>query len=103
MAAEVLWSPQAEEDLVEIHSFIALDNPDAADRIVDQLRLAAELLSHQPRLCRRRAEIRPSMRILTEPPWLLLYETVPDTDEGPIRSVVIVRIIDGRRDLKNLI
>jgi toxin ParE1/3/4 len=33
---------------------------------------------------------------------LLLYETHPDTDEGPIEAVEIVSIVDGRRDLTEL-
>jgi toxin ParE1/3/4 len=32
----------------------------------------------------------------------LLYRTDPDTDEGPIGAVEIIRVIDGRRDLHSL-
>jgi toxin ParE1/3/4 len=103
MAAELLWSPRAEEDLLDIHAFIALDNPEAADRIVDKLHSAAALLSQHPRLCQRRPEIRPSLRLLTESPYILLYETIPDSDEGPVLRVEIVRVIDGRRDLSALL
>ena len=39
-------------------------------------------------------------RILVEDPYLILYETHPDTDDGPIDSVEIVRMVDGRRNLK---
>lgn len=38
------------------------------------------------------------MRILVEAPHLILYETVPDTDAGPVESLRIVAVIDGRRD-----
>ena len=31
--------------------------------------------------------------------YLLLYETHPDTDDGPVDSVEIVRVVNGRRDL----
>jgi len=34
--------------------------------------------------------------------YLVLYETHPDTDEGPLDAVEIVRVIDGRRDLPTL-
>jgi toxin ParE1/3/4 len=51
----------------------------------------------------RRPDIRPSTRILIEGPYLLLYETHPDGDDVEIRDVEIVRIVDGRRDLKNLL
>jgi len=50
----------------------------------------------------RHPEIFPSARMLVEAPYIILYETVPDTDGGTIRSVEIVRVIDGRRDLKTL-
>jgi toxin ParE1/3/4 len=42
------------------------------------------------------------MRIFVEHPYLILYETHPDTDEGPVSAVEIVRIVDGRRNLKDL-
>ena len=55
-------------------------------------------LVDQPRLGRRRPEISPSTRVLVEAPYLILYETHPDTDDGPIVAVEIVSIVDGRRD-----
>jgi len=39
--------------------------------------------------------------MLIEGSYLILHETQPDTDEGLIQEVEIVRIIDGRRNLKN--
>jgi len=41
--------------------------------------------------------------VLFEGPYLILYETRPDTDDGPVDEVEIVRVVDGRRDLQNLI
>jgi toxin ParE1/3/4 len=40
--------------------------------------------------------------MLVEGPYLILYETHPDSDDGGIDQVEIVRIVDGRRNLKNL-
>jgi toxin ParE1/3/4 len=40
---------------------------------------------------------------LVEGPYLILYETHPETDDGPIDWVGIVRVVDGRRDLARLI
>lgn len=37
--------------------------------------------------------------MLVEAPFLVLYRTVPDTDEGPLDHIEIVRVVDGRRDL----
>jgi toxin ParE1/3/4 len=50
----------------------------------------------------RRSDIRPSMRMLVESPYLILYRTLPDTDEGPVVAVEIIRIVDGRRDLSGM-
>jgi toxin ParE1/3/4 len=38
---------------------------------------------------------------LVEYPYLILYETHPNTDRGPIDEVEIVAFVDGRRDLTN--
>jgi toxin ParE1/3/4 len=102
MAVELLWTPRAEADLLEIYTFVAMDNPAAADRLLEKLESRVDLLSHHPRLCQRRPEIRLSLRALTEWPYLILYEIHPDIDEGPVTSVEIVRIVDGRRDLCSL-
>jgi toxin ParE1/3/4 len=50
----------------------------------------------------RRPEIAPSARILIEGVYLILYETHPDTDEGPLESVEVVRIVHEHRDLTRL-
>jgi toxin ParE1/3/4 len=40
--------------------------------------------------------------MLVVPPYVILFETYPDADEGPVREVEIVRVVDGRRDLARL-
>ena len=40
--------------------------------------------------------------MLVQVPYLILFETHPDTDEGPLDEVEIVRVVDGRRDLTKL-
>ncbi len=32
-------------------------------------------------------------------PYLILYETKPDTDDGQVTAVEIVSVVDDRRDL----
>ena len=48
-------------------------------------------------------EIRPQARVLVERPYLTLYETHPDTDDGLIAEVEIVRILHDGRDLRRLL
>ncbi len=61
-----------------------------------------ELLRQHPRLGPRRSDIAERARLLIEGHFLVLYETHPDTDEGPVDVVEIVSIVDGRRDLTEL-
>jgi toxin ParE1/3/4 len=102
MPTKLLWSNQARTDLLEIYAMIGLEQSSAAERFFDRIEAKAKLLQSQPRMGVRRPDIRPSVRMLVEAPYLRLYQTDPDTDEGPISAVEIIRLIDGRRDLRNL-
>lgn len=99
MRVDLVWTPQAREDLIEIYVYIGSENPSAAERIFLALQSKAESLTANPRSGVRRADIRPSTRMLVESPYLILYETHPDSEEGRIDQVEIVRIVDGRRNL----
>jgi toxin ParE1/3/4 len=88
--------------LEDIWLTIASDNPHAATRVVRAIGARINQLSDHPRLGPRRPDIRPSARILIEGAYLILFETHPDTDEGPIDRVEILRVVDGRRDLRNI-
>lgn len=98
----VSWTPAAREDLLRIYLLIGLEQPDAAERYFDRIERKALLLSEQPRLGIRRPDIRPGFRMLVEHPYVILYRTIPDTDDGPLSGVQIVRIVDGRQDLAGL-
>ena len=102
MPVELIWSPQARDDLLDIYVMIGREQPAAAERYLDRIETKAERLISHPRLGVRRPDIRPSARMLVEAPYLVLYETRPDTDDGPVEAVEIVRVVDGRRDLKSL-
>ncbi len=99
MAANLIWRPSAREDLLDIYEFVGIDNPAAAERLLTSIETKAAMLSRYPRLGPRRSDIRPATRILVEGPYLILYETQPDTDEGTIETIEIVRVVDGRRNL----
>lgn len=61
-----------------------------------------ELLIEHRRLGERHQEVFRTARMLVEAPFVVLYETRPDTDDGPIDTVEIVRVVEGRRDLSAL-
>ena len=102
MRPVLLWTPQAREDLLDIYVTIGLDNPSAAERIYTAMEEKATLLVRYPRLGVRRPEIATAARMLVEGVYLLLYETHPDSDDGPVDEVEIVRVVHGHRDLANL-
>jgi toxin ParE1/3/4 len=100
----IVYSRRAEDELRAIWRYIAEDNGNepAADRIVLAISDKIELLRDLPRLGPRRSDIASGVRLLIESHFLVLYETHPDTDEGPVEMVEIVSVVDGRRDLNEL-
>ncbi len=95
----ILRSPAAERDLEDIWLTIAADSPAAATRTLQAIAAKIERLADHPRMGPRRPDIRPAARMAVEGPYLVLYETHPDTDDGQVDAVEIVRVVDGRRDL----
>ena len=62
----------------------------------------ATLLTALPRIGVRRPDIRSGLRMLVQAPYLILYRIEPDTDEGEVSMIEIVRVVDGRRELTHL-
>ena len=102
MRVKLAWSPQAKADLLKLYIDIGLEQPDAAERYFQRIQHKAELLVEQPRMGIRRRDVGPSVRMLVEAPFVILYETIPDTDDGLVDAVEIVRIVNGRQDLRSL-
>jgi toxin ParE1/3/4 len=102
MRPVLLWTPQAREDLLEIYVTIGMDNPSAAERLYTAMEEKATLLVRYPRMGVRRPDIATSARMLVEGVYLLLYETHPDSDDGTVDEVEIVRVVHGHRDLANI-
>jgi toxin ParE1/3/4 len=102
MPARLIWTPKARADIKKIYVDIGKDRPRSAERYFANFRYKAEMLIQHPRLGERHPEIFRSARMLVEAPYIILYETMPDSDEGDIHTVEIVRVVDGRRDLSTL-
>lgn len=81
---------QAEEDLIEIWFYIAQENPEAADRMLDQFENKFSLLAQQPQLGPTRPDIAPDLRYFPVGSYLILYREVPG-------AVEIVRVVHGAR------
>ena len=89
----------AEEDFAEIISFIAADNPTAADAIANKIEKDLELLKKNPNLGRipREEELRNlGYRYLIVQNYLVFY-TIEE------RTIFIHRILHGARNYKSLL
>lgn len=102
MAAKLVWTPRARADVKKIYIDIGRHQPDSAERYFANLRHKAQMLVEHPRLGTRQPSIFQTARMIIEAPYIILYETKPDADEGDVHMVEIVRVVDGRRDLSSL-
>jgi toxin ParE1/3/4 len=88
-------SPLAQQDIEDIAFHIALDDHDAAQRLVRQLCETFSLLASQPELGRLRTEIG-RVRSLAVRPYVVFYRP-----RG--RIIEIVRVVHGARDIASLL
>jgi len=95
-----LFTPQAARDLLDIWSFIARDDRDAADRVEAAVFRACDLLADSPLAGRTRND-------LTQLPvrfWVLHpysnYFIVYDPEKKPLQ---IIRVVHGSRDLPSVL
>jgi toxin ParE1/3/4 len=86
---------RAEEDLVEIWLYIAEDNANAADRLLEEIDRSCGLLADNPLLGRARPDIAPELRYLPIGNYLILYRTLP-------HGIEVVRVVHGARRMEGL-
>jgi len=96
----VLWSEQAARDVEQIVTYIALDSPAGARRLLERLDKKAASLRVVP----SRGRVIPEMarfgwrewRELVVKPYRIMYRIAG-------RSIHIAAVLDGRRDLEDLL
>lgn len=86
---------RAEDDLVDIWLYIADENPDAADRLLEEIDRNCALLAENPRLGRARPDIAPGLRYLPTGNYLILYRLLAN-------GIEVVRVVHGARQLGEL-
>jgi plasmid stabilization system protein ParE len=87
------FTPQAVGDLLDLWSFIAQDNPTAADRVAEAIFGACDFLADSPLAGRVRKELTPlPVRFWVVQPYSN-YLIVYDRENKPLR---IIRIVHGR-------
>jgi toxin ParE1/3/4 len=72
---EIVWSPLARARLQEIRAYVALDKPDAAERLAIRIVAVVEALRNHPRLGRAGAD--PGFRelVIGGTPYIVLYQS----------------------------
>ena len=96
----VLWTKTAEQDLGNIIDYIAQDSLDRALEVLHTIRTTASALASMP----ERGRIVPELKVhgistyreLVISPWRMIYRT-----EG--KTVIILTVIDGRRNLEDIL
>jgi len=68
-----LKRPEAENDLVDIWLYIALDNPSNADRFLDRIQESCLALANFPQMGTKRDELKTGLRSHTIGRYLIFY------------------------------
>ncbi|MFP5468253.1 MAG: type II toxin-antitoxin system RelE/ParE family toxin [Alphaproteobacteria bacterium] len=87
---------RAESDIEDLWLYIATDNPQAADRILDDIEAQCRLIATQPNMGRLRSELTPGLRSFPVGRYIILYQTLPD-------GIEVVRVLHSARDLDALL
>lgn len=90
--AKARLSRLAEQDLLDIWTYIAKDNPAAADRFTDLVIEKCDKLCEFPELGRRRDELAPFLRSFPVGRYIIFYRV---GDPG----IEVARILSAYRDL----
>ena len=86
---------QAEQDLDEIWLYIALDNPTAADAMLDAIDRRCRMLAREALIGRARPELAAGLRSFAVARYMIFYAP---SDDG----ILLVRVLHGARDLPTL-
>lgn len=87
--------PLAEEDLIDIWSYIAEESPIQADKFLDKLQRNLEKLVVLPEMGRERPEIKKDLRSFVFKPYVIFYRKVKS-------GIEIIRVLHGARDIPAL-
>ncbi len=88
----IIRTDRADEDLIDIWTSVAFENPSTADRVIDAIEARWQRLARHPNSGIARDDIAPGIRHLVAGRYLTLYRV---TDAG----VEIVRVLHGRRKI----
>ena len=88
----ILKRPEAENDLEEIWLYIAQDNPDNADKLLDEIEETSHRLAQFTNMGRNRDELHPGLKSFPLGKYLIFYLPISN-------GLEIVRVLHGMRDI----
>ena len=74
MSLEIVWSPLALLRVKEIRSFVAMDKPEAAERLAIRIVAAVEALRDYPNLGRRGSKRGTRELVIGGTPYVIIYK-----------------------------
>jgi toxin ParE1/3/4 len=95
---DVLWSPAAQRDLLDIWAYFAkiANSFDAADALISDITMATSLIAENPQGWRERTELMRGIRAVPIHPYLIFYRIADQMPE-------IVRVLHQRRDSASIL
>jgi plasmid stabilization system protein ParE len=95
----VVLSRSARADLLEIETFIDENSGEhRAEAVIGRLLSTLRTLSFRPGIGRSRSYTERGELAFPVERWMVIYEPLPD-----LEGIRVLRVIDGRRDLDNLL
>ena len=92
--SNVRFAKSARTDLLEAWLFIAENNLNAADQVLESVEREADLLATQPLMGRSRPELADGMRSWPTSTAYILFYLVDD------KGVTVIRVMHHARDIK---
>ena len=92
MKLRILKRPLAEADLDDVWWYIAQDNPEAADRLLERIEEQCRALAQFPEMGATRDELMRGLRSLPIGNYLVFYLPIQ-------HGIEIVRVLPGMRDI----
>lgn len=93
---KIVYTNSARADLIEAWMFVAEENLNAADQMLETINEGINLLAQQPLMGRERPELRAGLRSWpTSTPYILYY--APGSE-----SLTLIRVLHYARDIQSI-
>jgi toxin ParE1/3/4 len=90
--SQVLLTPEAEESRIDIWGYVARENPDAADRLLERIDKKCRLYATQPQMGSLRPDLGRHVRCFPVGNYVVIYRPIAD-------GIVVLLVVHGARDI----